>query len=123
MLSEKRKERQTVMIMDFEDSAYYYRVFDIGMMIIGICGEEKTVNLEKARYILKGYRREIQLLDIELNALQAFTVYAGAAMTFWRHLNFNYTKPDSKLSNHYLGLKVLTDYVKEQPTDCFLKLV
>ncbi len=117
------EDESSVMIMDFEDSAYYYRVFDIGMMIIGICGEEKTVNLEKARYILKGYRREIQLLDIELNALQAFTVYAGAAMTFWRHLNFNYTKPDSKLSNHYLGLKVLTDYVMEQPTDCFLKLV
>ena len=117
------EDESSVIIIDFEDSAYYYRVFDIGMMIIGICGEEKTVNFEKARYILKGYRQEIQLVDIELNALQAFTVYAGAAMTFWRHLNFNYTKPDSKLSNHYLGLKVLTDYVEEQPADCFLKLV
>ncbi|MCK5210158.1 MAG: phosphotransferase [Cyclobacteriaceae bacterium] len=117
------EDESSIMIIDFEDSAYYYRVFDIGMMIIGICSEEKTVNFEKARYILKGYHQEIQLLDIELNALQAFTVYAGAAMTFWRHLNFNYTKPDSKLSNHYLGLKVLTDYVEEQPADCFLKLV
>jgi homoserine kinase type II len=110
-------------IIDFEDSAYYYRVFDIGMMIIGICGEGKTVNFEKARYVLKGYSQEIQLLDIEINALQAFTVYAGAAMTFWRHINYNYTKPDSKLSNHYLGLKALTDYVEEQAADCFLKLV
>jgi homoserine kinase type II len=117
------EDESSVIIIDFEDSAYYYRVFDIGMMIIGICGEEKSVNFEKVRYILKGYRQEIQLLDIELNALQAFTVYAGAAMTFWRHLNFNYTKPDSKLSNHYLGLQVLTDYVEEQPADCFLKLV
>ena len=117
------EDESSVTIMDFEDSAYYYRVFDIGMMIIGICGEGNTVNLEKARYILKGYCQEIQLLDIELNALKAFTVYAGAAMTFWRHLNFNYTKPDAKLSNHYLGLKVLTDYVAEQPADCFLKLV
>jgi len=117
------EDESSVIIIDFEDSAYYYRVFDIGMMIIGICGEEKTVNFEKVRYILKGYRQEIQLLDIELNALQAFTVYAGASMTFWRHLNFNYTKPDSKLSNHYLGLQVLTDYVEEQPADWFLKLV
>lgn len=117
------EDESTVTIMDFEESAYYYRVFDIGMMIIGICGEGKTVNLEKASYLLKGYGQEIQLLDIEINALQAFTVYAGAAMTFWRHLNFNYTKPDSKLSNHYLGLKVLTDYVEEQAADYFLKLV
>jgi homoserine kinase type II len=117
------EDESSIVIMDFEDSAYYYRVFDIGMMIIGICGEGKTVNFEKARYLLKGYLQEIQLLDIEINALQAFTVYAGATMTFWRHINFNYIKPDSKLSNHYLGLKVLTDYVEEQPADCFLKLV
>jgi len=117
------EDESSIVIMDFEDSAYYYRVFDIGMMIIGICGEGKTVNFEKARYILKGYLQEIQLLDIEINALQAFTVYAGASMTFWRHINFNYTKPDSNLSNHYLGLKVLTDYVEEQAADCFLKLV
>jgi homoserine kinase type II len=117
------EDESSVMIIDFEDSAYYYRVFDIGMMIIGICSEGKTINFGKVRYILKGYHQEIQLLDIELNALQAFTVYAGAAMTFWRHINYNYTKPDSKLSDHYLGLKVLTDYVEEQPADCFLNLI
>jgi homoserine kinase type II len=117
------EDEGSVMIMDFEESAYYYRIFDIGMMIIGICGEGKTVNLEKASYILKGYRQEIQLLDVEINALQAFTVYAGAAMTFWRHINFNYYKPDSKLSNHYLGLKVLADFVEEQSADSFLKLI
>jgi len=117
------EDESMAMIMDFEDSAYYYRIFDIGMMIIGICGEGKTVNLEKARCLLQGYNQEIQLLDIELKALQAFTVYAGAAMTFWRHINFNYTLPDSKLSNHYLGLKVLTDYVEEQAAESFIKLL
>ena len=111
----------SVILIDFEEATNYYRIFDIGMMIIGICGEEEIVNLEKAKFLLSGYLREIELLDMEFNALQAFTVYAGAAMTFWRHMNFNYTKPDSRLSNHYMGLKVLTDYVKEQPADYFLE--
>lgn len=117
------EDESSVIIIDFEESAYYYRVFDLGMAIIGVCGEGKIVNFEKVRHLLKGYRQEIQLLDIELNALQAFTVYAGAAMTFWRHINFNYTKPDPKLSTHYLGLKVLTDYVEQQAVDFFLKLL
>jgi len=117
------EDESSVVIFDFEDSAYYYQVFDIGMMIIGICGEGETVNFEKAKYLLKGYQKEIELLAIELNALQAFTVYAGAAMTFWRHINFNYTKPDAKMANHYKGLQVLTDYVEKQPDDCFLKLI
>ena len=93
------------------------------MMIIGTCAEGETVNFEKVRSLLKGYSQEIQLKDIEVSALQAFTVYAGAAMTFWRHRNFNYTLPDTKLSDHYLGLKVLTDYVEKQEMDCFLKLI
>ena len=115
------EDEKTVMIMDFEEAAHYYRVFDIGMSIIGLCSEEKKINLDKARHLLKGYQQEIQLLDTEINALQAFTVYAGTAMTFWRHMNFNYTKPDPKLTNHYLGLKVLADYMQGQSADCFVK--
>ena len=30
-------------IMDFEEASYYYRVFDIGMMFIGICCKEKNL--------------------------------------------------------------------------------
>ena len=116
-------DERSVLIMDFEEASYYYRVFDIGMAIIGTCAQEKTINFHKVGRLLNGYLQETALLDIELNALQTFTVYAGASMTFWRHINFNYTKPDPKMSNHYLGLKVLTDYVEEQPADCFLNLI
>jgi homoserine kinase type II len=116
------EDESSVTIMDFEEAAYYYRVFDLGMMIIGICAEGETINFEKVRHMLNGYRQEIELLEIELNALQAFTVYAGTAMTFWRHQNFNYTKPDPAMYNHYLGLKVLADYVENQDVDFFLNL-
>ncbi len=118
-----REDEKSLVIVDFEESACYYRIFDIGMMVIGLCAEGETINFEKAACLLKGYGQEIQLLDAELNALQAFTVYAGAAMTFWRHKNFNYIKPNPKLSDHYLGLLVLSDYVENQAADCFLKLL
>ena len=114
--------QDTVVIMDFEEAVKYYRVYDIGMTIIGICGEGNTINFEKVRALLKGYQKEITLLDIEINALQAFTVYAGSAMTFWRHSHFNYIKPDPDFFDHYKNLQVLTDFVKHQPVDCFVKL-
>lgn len=111
-----------VTIMDFEEATYYYRTFDIGMAIIGCCSQENIVDLEKVRYFLKGYRRENAILDLEVNALKAMTIYAGAAMTFWRHQNFNHSKPTPTLFDHYLGLKVLVDDVAKQPEDCFIKL-
>lgn len=107
-------------IMDFEEAANYYRIFDIGMTIVGICSEGETVNLEKITYLMKGYQKEIQLLEKEKLALQAFTVYAASAMTFWRHRNFNHTNPTPEMYDHYLGLKVIADYVRNIPINTFL---
>ena len=118
-----QENNNSLVIMDFEEAAYYYRLFDIGMTIIGTCGEKDVINLEKAKALLDGYRQEIVLTDLEIQALQAFTVYAGAAMTFWRHSNFNYVNPDLRLSDHYLGLKVLTDFIENQPSDQFIEQV
>lgn len=115
------EDESSATIMDFEESANYYRVFDIGMTIIGICGEGKIINLEKAKHLLNGYQSEVELSVEEINSLKAFTIYAGASMAFWRHQNFNYVKPDPKMFNHYLGLKVLVDYMFEQPDDCMRK--
>lgn len=115
------EDESSATIMDFEESANYYRVFDIGMTIIGICGEGKIINLEKAKHLLNGYQSEVELSVEEINSLKAFTIYAGASMAFWRHQNFNYVKPDPKMFNHYLGLKVLVDYMFEQSDDCMRK--
>jgi Ser/Thr protein kinase RdoA (MazF antagonist) len=91
------------------------------MMIIGMCGEGETINLGKARHLLEGYQSETQLLEEELNSLKAFTIYAGATMSFWRHQNFNYLKPDPHMFDHYLGLKNLVDFMMRQSDDCFTK--
>lgn len=111
-----------VTIMDFEEAAIYYRVFDIGMAIIGLCAEEDIINLTKASHLLTGYQQEVRLTEKEIDSLKAFTIYAGAAMSFWRHQNFNHTMPDPKKFEHYQGLKVLADYMSEQDDDCFKKI-
>ncbi len=111
----------TVVIMDFEEAVKYYRVYDIGMTIIGICGEGNTINFEKVSALLKGYQKELTLLDIEINALQAFTVYAGSAMTFWRHSHFNFIKPDPNFYDHYKGLQVIDRLYKTTTRRLFCK--
>ena len=109
-----------VTIMDFEEAAYYYRMFDVGMAIIGSCREHGKINLNKMSALLKGYKTEISLNTIEKQTLQIFTVYAGASMTFWRHKNFHYTKPDPNLYNHYKDLLNVTNYIKELPSEIFM---
>lgn len=108
-------------IMDFEEACYYYRLFDIGMMIVGTCTEEGAINLKKAAYLLKGYQYETQLLPIEVDALQAFVTYGATATAFWRHQNFNYINVDETMTEHYVAMKNLADLIMSIPTDEFRK--
>lgn len=112
-------DERSATIMDFEEATYYFRVFDIGMTIIGVCAKGEKIDLTKVKLLLKGYAKEINLTKTEIDCLKAFTVYAAAAMSFWRHKNFNYTNPDSKMKDHYLALKNLADNVRTLPDDCF----
>ncbi len=117
------KAENTVCIMDFEEAANYFRIFDIGMTLVGLCCDGPTLNLSKASNLLKGYQKEIVLTELEKASLQAFTVYAAASMTFWRHRNFNHVNPDPEMFDHYLGLKVIADSVKNMPVSDFLEIL
>lgn len=113
---------KTGTIMDFEEACCYYRIFDIGMMIVGTCVENKTLNLEKVTYLLKGYQQEITLLKIEKKTLKAFTVYAAAATCFWRHQNFNQVNIIPEMKHHYVEMKLLTNTIINLPEDAIFSI-
>lgn len=116
-------DRNKVSIVDFEEASNYYRIFDVGMTIVGLCSESETINVGKVSSLLKGYVQEVELIEIEQNTLQVFTLYAAAAMSFWRYKNFNYTRPTPTMKDHYLELKNIADYIHRLPKDCFKKIL
>lgn len=116
-------DEQKVTLMDFEEAAYYYRIFDVGMAIIGLCSEEGRLNADKVQGFLRGYSKQVTLTTIEQKGLGAFTAYAGASMSFWRHKNFNFIHPELNLNDHYKALQSLANDARNQPYDFFkLKL-
>lgn len=117
------KDRQNALIMDFEEASYYYRVFDIGMMLIGVCSDDNGLIEPQARALLQGYQKELDLKTQEIIALQAFTVYAAASTGFWRHQNFNHVKPDPKMFSHYKAMQRLARQVRSIDEGNFLDLL
>lgn len=113
------KDDKKASIMDFEEASYYYRVFDIGMMIVGTCTDGSELDSEKIKSLLKGYEKKIKLLEIEKKALKAFTVYGAVATAFWRHQNFNYVNIIEEKRDHYLAMKNLADNIRDLPTSSF----
>ncbi|MAV42825.1 MAG: hypothetical protein CBD98_000900 [Flavobacteriaceae bacterium TMED238] len=109
-------------IMDFEEASYYYKLFDVAILIVGLCSKDDTIDFLRASLILKGYTAVTKLINAEKQALQPFIVYAAAGVAFWRHKNFNYIAPDQNLKNSYLQMKNLADKVRDIPSSHF-KLV
>ncbi|MGK0364622.1 MAG: homoserine kinase type II [Saprospiraceae bacterium] len=105
------EDEKSAVIMDFEEATDYYRVFDIGMMIVGLCTENRTVNFEKANNIIEGYQTKNSLSELEFKALPAATVYAAAATAFWRHRQFNHVFPDVEQMNRYEEMRDVAEFV------------
>ena len=112
-----------VTIMDFEEASHYYRVFDLGMILVGTCSRKEVLNLKKATSILEGYQKAIHLSEVEKDSLQTFTTYAAASMAFWRYKHFHYIQPDASMRHHYLKMKNLADHTRTLPEGAFKKLL
>jgi homoserine kinase type II len=115
------KDGNTATIMDFEEATYYYRVFDLGMMIVGTCCGAAGLSFDKAKSLLTGYQKHITLEDCEVKALQAFTAYGAAATAFWRHQHFNYVNVDEKMKDHYKAMQSIAVNVLKIPNDAYKK--
>jgi homoserine kinase type II len=116
-------EKEQAVIMDFEEACYYYRIFDIGMMLIGCCSEGPSLNLSKAGYLLEGYQQETPLLESEKKALKAFAVYAATATAFWRHQNFNHVNIIPARKDDYLVMQNLANSIKKLPEHFIINLL
>ena len=116
-------DQKQATIMDFEEACHYYRVLDVAMAIVGLCCPGEQLDLEKARSLLKGYQDHTQFDAEEISALQAFTVYAAAATSFWRHRQYRFRCPDKDMLNHYLSMHDLANYVKSMSNSSFMSIV
>ena len=104
-------------IMDFEEAAIYYRMFDVGMALVGTCrnaieqGDRQDgkhrIDAAAREKLMTGYSRVIEICPEELEALPAFTSYAAAAMAAWRFRQFNILHPELGKQDHYKELQLV----------------
>jgi homoserine kinase type II len=104
-------DRQLPIIMDFEEACDYYRVFDLGMAIVGLCNRQGKIDLRSARQLIAGYQKVRPLLPIEKEKLKAFTVYAATATAFWRFRQFNVVVPDEARKDRYQEMQDIADQI------------
>ncbi len=104
VLFERKKFRA---IIDFEEACRYYKGFDLGMGIVGLCAESTTVALDKARALVSGYQQVRKLEQIEKETLQLFVQYAATATSYWRFWKYHIDTPSAdKADKHWQMMRI-----------------
>ena len=97
-------------LIDFEEACHYYKIFDLGMAVIGLCTENLRLKLEKVRALVDGYQSVRVLEENEKESLQYFIEYAAIATSSWRFWNYNIENPDpQKSEKNYEMVKIAQD--------------
>ena len=88
-------------ILDFEDVRRIFKIYDLGMAIVGICTEETNLVINRVRAFVEGYQ-EIRLLEEEeKDSLQLCIEWAAILTSMWRFWKYNIDTPDADKSEKY----------------------
>lgn len=107
-------------IIDFEEACRYFRIFDLGMGVVGLCTWGATVQLDKARAFIQGYQQGQQLETCEKEALQLFVEYAATATSYWRFWKYYIDMPQPEKANKPFEMKHLAEAIRAFPRANFL---
>ena len=110
-------------IIDFEEACHYYKTFDLGMGILGLCTEGTTVALGKARCLVIGYQQVRMLEAREKEVLQLFVEYAAIATSFWRFWKYNIHTPIAEKTNTHWQMVRLAEEIAAIPKARFWEAV
>ena len=110
-------------IIDFEEACQYYKVFDLGMAIVGLCTEESKVRLPKVRSLVNGYQKIRVLEGAEKEILKLFVEYAAIATSSWRFWKYNIDTPIAELSDKHREMVNIAKDASAIPNEKFMNAV
>ena len=102
---------QLVALLDFEEACWFYRLFDLGMGIIGCCAPNGSFSKTAIKGYVAGYQSICPLTDKEKKQLKIFIEYAGMASSLWRFQQYNLVNPDPDKKDSYRELSDLVDQI------------
>lgn len=106
-------------ILDFSEVSRTYKIYDLGMAVVGICTEETNIVIEKVRAFVEGYQEISQLEEIEKDSLQLCIEWGAILTSAWRFWKYNIDMPDVDKSEKYMEMVYIAKNVSAIPKEEF----
>jgi homoserine kinase type II len=110
-------------ILDFEDVSRIYKVFDLGMAVVGTCTDETEITLSKVRALVKGYQKIRMLEEAERDSLQEFVEWAAVLTSTWRFWKYNIEMPSIEESRKHTQMVAIAKNISSIPKEEFAQAV
>ncbi len=110
-------------ILDFEDVSRIYKIYDLGMAVVGICTEGTNIVIKKVRALVDGYQEVRLLEEIEKDSLQLCIEWAAILTSMWRFWKFNIDMPDADKSEKYMPMVTIAKNASAIPKEEFKRVV
>ena len=91
-------------ILDFEDARRIFKIYDLGMAVVGICTDETNIVIKKVRAFVEGYQEIRMLEEEEKDSLQLCIEWAAILTSIWRFWKYNIDMPDADKSEKYMQM-------------------
>ena len=110
-------------ILDFSEVSRIYKIYDLGMAVVGTCTEETNIVIKKVRALVEGYQ-EIRLLEgIEKDSLQLCIEWAAILTSTWRFWKYNIDTLDADKSEKYMQMVDIAKNISAIPKEEFKKAI
>lgn len=112
--------KQLKAIIDFESAIDHYKVFDLAMGILGLCGNLER-SFDKARALVKGYQQVRVLEKAEKETLQMFVEYAATTVSCWRFWKYHIDKCIAEKADKHWQMVKIAEKIRSIPRAQFLE--
>jgi homoserine kinase type II len=108
-------------IIDFVEVCLHYKVFDLGMAVVGSCTAGTSIVLNKVKALVRGYQDVRTLEKKEKSSLLMFIEYAAILTSTWRFWQYKIDEPDVDKSDRYLQMVKIAKGVRSIPQSSFMQ--
>jgi len=110
-------------LIDFEEACHYYKIFDLGMAVVGVCTEDFKLSLLKVRSLIDGYQKMGALDQKEKEYTQLFVEYAVIATSSWQFWKYHIDTPMAEKSDKHSEMVRIAKNVRAIPKEKFMGAV
>lgn len=109
--------------LDFEEVCHSYKLFDVGMAVVGFYTNNITLHLDKIRAFINGYQTIRVLTQEEKEKLKLFVELTALLTSAWRYWKYHLDVPDPAKAQKHLQMVNIANEISALPQFVWMQAI